>query len=69
MNDEKIVLLYTGEGSSILGVPAMDLTTSMILETGMNVDELILTGLYAKPKTAKPSADSHKADLGGSENK
>lgn len=69
MNDDKIVLVYVGNGSSLAGVPAMDLTAAMILESGLTSDALVATGLYVKSKSNKPAPESHKADFGGSENK
>lgn len=69
MSDDKIVLVYIGNGSSLIGVPAMDLTAAMVMESGLTSDALVASGLYVKAKGNKPAPESHKAELGGSENK
>lgn len=68
MSDKKVILVYIGDGSALVGVPAMDLTAAMIAESGLTSDELVATGLYEIQK-GKPAPDSDKAGKGGTENK
>lgn len=45
MKDE-VILIYTGDGAWLPGVPACDLTQEQIEACGRDVDELIASELY-----------------------
>jgi len=61
-----IILKYIGDGSFLPGVPDRDLSEEDVVATGMEAEELVKTGLWAKADLDKPS---NKADLKGYQNK
>lgn len=53
MNESKVILVYIGSGSALIGVPARDLTEAdfaeraeLWQELGWNEESLVGTGLY-----------------------
>lgn len=68
MQEIKIVYLkYVGDGSSLPGVPAMDLS----IEEAASFDEALLlaSGLYTKAPKTISGGKQNKAGSGGAENK
>lgn len=61
-----IILKYIGDGSFLPGVPDRDLSDADVVATGMEVEELVQTGLWVKADLDKPS---NKADMKGYQNK
>jgi len=56
MAKNKPVLIYVGQGAHIGGVPARDLCKEDIAKYVLDIDVLIGSGLYEKPKRANKPA-------------
>lgn len=67
--EEKIVLVYIGDGTSLAGVPARNLTQVLLDESGWSATDLIGTGLYKPASKEKQPPAENKSQSGGSENK
>jgi hypothetical protein len=57
------MLKYIGDGSSIVGIPARDLTDAEVEEAG-GEEMLLASGLYVKPAVTKAAKSTAKpADI------
>ena len=54
------MLIYTGKGAHLVGVPARDLTDEDVKELSLNEAELIKSGIYEKPKAPPKTKEGEK---------